>query len=458
MTQIVSMPRDRDVVLADQMPGATQEAVEPPTRIGRLVLILVLLIVGFWGGLGSWAALAPIQSAVVAMGSFKVLGDLPEVQHLEGGLVREVKVREGDHVERDQVLVVLADTVSAAQDRILYNQLVSLLAQDARLTAEYSNADKMVPSEELKTLLSRDPSFMELLQTQAEMFMSNGEMWRGQAAILKERIAEQREQLNGLEARQTALSERLKLIKDELKDLKSLFDRGLITKTRYTSRRETEVAIQGEVSYVVSQIDGVRQRVAETEERILQVHRDRIKQLSDERQLVKQQIFELRQRIVANADVQERRLIRAAHAGRVIDLRFSSPGEVIKDGETVLKIVPDDAEFIAEGQLRPQDVDQVTEGAVARVRLTAYNFRTTPPVEGIVTHVSADSFVQEETGQEYYKVNIRIPEEALALLPDVEVLPGMPAQIMIATGEQTIANYLLSPVVAGIETALIEGD
>ncbi len=458
MTHVVSMPRKGDVALPDQMPGAQKEPIQPPTRIGRLVLILVLLIGGFWGGLGSWAALAPIQSAVIAMGSFKVEGDLPEVQHLEGGLVSEIRVREGDHVERDQVLIVLADTVSAAQDRILNNQLVSLLAQDARLDAEYRRLDKIVLSDELKSLLTRDPSYMDIVQSQAELFISNGAMWRGQAAILKERVAEQKEQLAGLASRQGSLGERLEIIQDELRDLKTLYDRGLITKSRYTSRREAEVAILGEVNYIVSQIDGVRQRVAETEERILQVHRDRIKQISDERQLVKQQVFELRQRIVANADIKERRLIRARHAGRVIDLQFRSAGEVIGDGETVLKIVPDDAAFIAEGRVRPEDVDQVAEGHIARVRLTAYNFRTTPAVEGVVTHVSADSFVDDETGLQYFKVHIRIADEELATLPGVEVLPGMPAQIMIATGEQTVANYLLSPVVASLETALRESD
>ncbi|MBK0326688.1 HlyD family type I secretion periplasmic adaptor subunit [Rhodobacteraceae bacterium F11138] len=458
MTRVVSIPRKGEVALPDQMPGAEKKAVHPPTRIGRLVLILTLLIAGFWGGLGSWAALASIQSAVIAMGSFKVKGDLPEVQHLEGGLVREIRVQEGDHVDRDQVLVVLADTVSQAQDRILYNQLVSLLAQEARLEAEYRRLDEMVLSDELKSLMDRGPAFAEIVQTQEELFVSNGEMWHGQAAILRERVEEQEEQLAGLASRRASLAQRLEIVQDELKDLKTLFDRGLITKTRYTSRREAEVAILGEVNYLASQIDSVRQRVAETEERVLQVRRDRIKQISDERQAVKQQIFELRQRIVANDDIKERRLVRAPQAGKIIDLQFTSPGEVIEDGETVLKIVPDDAEFIAEGRVRPEDVDQVAEGHVARVRLTAYNFRTTPAVEGVVTHVSADSFTDEDTGKQYFKVNIRIPDEELAVLPDVEVLPGMPAQIMIATGEQTVANYLLSPVVAGLETALREGD
>ncbi|MFD3188988.1 HlyD family type I secretion periplasmic adaptor subunit [Sedimentitalea sp. HM32M-2] len=458
MSQIISMTKKSDVALRDQMPNSDRPLAQPPTRIGRLVLILVLLIAGFWGGLGSWAALAPIQSAVVAMGSFKVWGDLPEVQHLEGGLIREIRVREGDHVDKGQILVVLADTVSSAQERILANQMIGLLAMELRLQAEYANDDEFVLPADLQAMVTGNPEFEELVATQQELFHSNDEMWRGQAAILRERMAEQKEQLAGLAARRAALGSRLAFIQDELADLKQLYDRGLITKSRYTARREAEVSIMGDADYVASQIDGVRQRVAETEERILQIRRDRIMRISEERQNVKQQIFELRQRIVANDDIKERRLIRAPLAGRIIDLQFTSPGEVIQDGEKILQIVPDDAVYVVEGRVRPEDVDQVAEGNAARVRLTAYNFRTTPAVEGVVTHVSADSLTDKSTGLTYYEVNIEIPDEMLATLPNVDVLPGMPAQIMIATGEQTVADYLLNPVIGGFETALRESD
>lgn len=458
MTSDVSVKQASELALNDQMPGAAQTLPHPPTRIGRLVLILVLMIAGFWGGLGSWAALSPIQSAVIATGQFKVEGDLPVVQHLEGGLVREILVREGQHVDAGQVLAVLADTVSVAQDRILLNQLVGLLAQDQRLAAEFNDEDEITVTAELRELIAADPSFSDIYQAQVDLFRSNGEMWQGQASILKERLAEQKEQLSGLAVRQAALGSRLAFIQDELKDLEVLFEKGLITKSRYTARRDAEVALMGDLNFAASQIDGVRQRIAETDERILQVRRDRLNGISEQRQVVKQQIFEVRQRLVANEDVKQRQLIRAPVAGRVIDLQFTSSGEVIQDGERILQIVPDGAAYIVEGRVRPEDVDQVAEGNPARVRLTAYNFRTTPAVDGTVTYVSADSLVDDTTGLAFYKVNIRVAEEKLAALPEVDVLPGMPAQIMIATGEQTVADYLLSPVLAGLDTALRESD
>ena len=141
-----------------------------------------------------------------------------------------------------------------------------------------------------------------------------------------------------------------------------------------------------------------------------------------------------------------------------MDLRFTATGEVIQDGEEIMKIVPDGATYVVEGQVRPEDVDQVAEGDIARVRLTAYNFRTTPAVEGVVTHVSADSFTDGATGRAFFKVNVRVDEAELATLDNVVVAPGMPAQVMITTGAQTVANYLLGPLVAGLETAMRESD
>lgn len=458
MNNPIAARKPTEIVLGDQMPRTSAALLPPPTRIGRPIMFLMLLSVGLWGGLGSWAALAPIQSAVVASGSFRVEGDLPVVQHLEGGLLREVRVREGDQVEKGQVLAVLADTVSASQDRILNNQLVGALAREQRLAAEFRGDTDLVFSDELLGLVEMEASFAGLLQAQRELFVSNGEMSKGQTEILRDRIAEQKQQLVGLRARQETLGSRLAIVQDQLKDMLALYDKGLITKIRMSGQRETEVAMLGEITFIEAQIAGVGERISETRQRVLQVHRDRQRRISEQRQQVKEVIFDVRQRIIANQDVSERRFVRAPQAGRVIDLQFTSAGEVIRSGQEIMTIVPRDATYIVEGQLRPEDVDQVAEGSKARVRLTAYNFRTTPPVLGDVIHVSADSFTEEQTGRQFYKVYVRIPETELASLPQVEVLPGMPAQVMITTGEQTVATYILGPILAGLDLAMREGD
>ncbi|SES39022.1 membrane fusion protein, epimerase transport system [Tranquillimonas rosea] len=447
-----------DLTLRDALPPHTPGGARPPTRIRGLIFLLVLMIAGFWGGLGTWAARAPLHSAVVATGNFRVEGDLPVVQHLEGGLLREVRVTEGERVTEGQVLAVLDGTMTGAQDNILLSQLVNALANDERLAAEFRDAAGMTLSDELVALTARDASFGGMVQAQRELFETNREMWRGQVEILRKRVEELNEQLVGLAARQAALTEQLGLVQDELGDLKVLHDKGLVTKTRYLSRREAEVSLLGDLNILDSQVQSVRQRISETEERILQVRRDRARQITEERQAVKERIFEIRQRIVANEDVKERLLVRAPRTGKVLGLRFTAPGEVIQDGEEILRIVPDGARYVVEAQVRPEDVDQVAEGAASRVRLTAYNFRTTPPVEGEVVHVSADSLVDEATGRGYFLVKVRVPEAALEAVPDVEVQPGMPAQVMIATGEQTVADYILSPVLGGMSTAMKESN
>lgn len=458
MTSTLAPSRRTELALPNRLPDMQTVVEAPPTRTRGIVVMLVLAAAFFWLGLGSWAAVATLQSAVVASGVFRVEGNVPVVQHLEGGLIRRVYVREGEQVAAGQVLVELADTLSAAQDRILANQLVNALAQDRRLMAEARGVDELEASDELANLVASDQTFAEIVQTQRDLLVSNNGVWKGQLSILDDRMAEQENQLSGLTSRLRSQQRRLELVRDELTDLEALFKQGLITKTRLLDRRDAEIALLGDMDFVESQIEGLRQRMSETRERKLQVQRDRASRASDEQQKVKALLFDTRQRIIANRDVKERQLIRAPAAGRVMDLRFTATGEVIQDGEEIMKIVPDGATYVVEGQVRPEDVDQVAEGDTARVRLTAYNFRTTPAVEGVVTHVSADSFTDGATGRAFFKVNVRVDEAELATLDNVVVAPGMPAQVMITTGAQTVANYLLGPLVAGLETAMRESD
>jgi len=450
--------RAGNLQLADRLPSTMDDVSPPPTSVGGTIIVLVGAILLFWGCIGTWAVYSSIQSAVVATGSFKVDGSVPVVQHLEGGIVKTVRVEDGQQVKAGDILLELADTVSSAQDGILVNQLVSALAQDRRLSAEAANTDTMDIGDELSVLTQRHASFAEIIETQEHLLTSNNAMWRGQVAILENRLQEQKQQLGGLVSQQDTQRKRLALVQDELRGLLILLEKGLIPKTQIVARQDAEAALMGDNNYIQAQIDGLRERMLETQEQILQVHRERERGLSTERQRIKAMVFDVRQRLLANQDVRERLTIRAPVSGRVMDLKFTSVGEVIGEGEDILKVVPDHSEFIVEGKVRPNDIDQVVEGAAARVRLTAYNFRTTPPVEGIVAYVSPDSLVDSASGQPYFKVKVRVPGAQLAQLDNVQVSPGMPAQLMIATGEQTVANYLVGPLWSGLDTALRESD
>lgn len=439
---------------SNRMPGIRLPST-PPTRVRRLVLWLFFLGFGLFGGLGAWAALAPMTSAVVAPGSFKVDGDSQVVQHLEGGIVREIAVSEGDVVNEGDVLAILDGTRSKAQMGILNSQLASALAEEQRLSAEFTSAERLQWSQELLDLVAADPTLKDVLSTQHDIYLSNREMIEGQVSILRKRVAQLEEQLTGAEARRSALRDQLSLIQDERADLKQLYEQGLTTKGRFIARQQDELEVIGQIGIVESNIQDIRQRMSEIEQRVLQVRRDLLLDIAADRQQVRDRILDVRQRIDATRDIQNRLTIRAPVGGRILGLQVNTLGQVIEPGQTLLEIVPVHSSFVVETRVRPSDIDQVTEGGSARIRLTAYSFRKTPAVAGEVVHVSADTFT-DQSGNTYYRVDVKIPDSELSSLPGVQTLPGMPAQVMLETGEQTLMTYLLDPVIGGMETALTE--
>lgn len=442
---------------ANRMPNVKLPK-SPPTRVRSLVFILCLLGFGLVGGVGSWAALAPMTSAVVAGGIFKVDGDTLKVQHLEGGIVRDLRVREGDRVEKGQVIAMLDGTRSAAQVGILTGQLASALAQDQRLQAELRGDEVFEATGELKAMIAADPSLEVVLENQRDIFLSNREMNAGQIGILKERVTQFEERTNGLLARRKALEEQLDLVKSDLESLEQLIEKGLTTKARFNRRRQDEVSIIGDLGLVDSDLMQMDQRVAEIQERILQVRRDQVLNITSNRQSVQDRVFDIRQRMSAMRDIQDRLAITAPASGQVLGLRINTLGEVIEPGVVLMEIVPEGASYVLEAQVRPSDIDEVLPGQKARVRLTAYSFRSTAPVMGEVVYVSGDSFTHATSGTSFFRVDIKLPEVELAMLPDaVNIQPGMPAQVMLETGEQTLMDYMLNPVLSGLETGMTEG-
>lgn len=214
----------------------------------------------------------------------------------------------------------------------------------------------------------------------------------------------------------------------------------------------------GDIAIAQADLQTVLQQVAEIEGQKLQVRRDRLSGITAGLQELGETIFDIRQRIDATEDTLDRLSIRAPVSGRIVGLELSTLGEIVAGGQRLMEIVPDDGTLAIEARVHPNDIDQVFEGSAARVRLTAYNFRTTPIVTGVVTHVSADSLADERSGETYFRADVKLDNDALDALPDVEIQPGMPAQVMIATGEQTLADYLLRPITGGLEIALTESN
>ncbi|MFW8595937.1 HlyD family type I secretion periplasmic adaptor subunit [Cribrihabitans neustonicus] len=446
----------RDLMPAAAGPGVALPA-RPPERVRRLVLWLVVCGFGLFGGLVVWAARAELTSAVVAGGAFNVAGDRLAVQHLEGGILREINVTEGARVAEGAVIARLDGRRTAAQLAILNGQLASLLAQQARLEAELAGAAQMRIPAELDALTAAAPELAQLVAVQRDVFASNQALHDGQIEIIRGRISQLRDQLAGRAARIRATEEQLALVQDDLASLTALFEKGLVPKTRISDRRMQESSLLGTLGALESDSGNVLERIGEMEERLLQAGRDRSARIAAESQQVQEALLDLRQRIGAILDVQERLAIRAPRSGRVVGLSVNTLGQVLEPGQTVLELMPEGTGLILETRVPVADIDEVSEGSRARVQLTAYSFRSTPPVKGEVVMVAAGSSVDPQTGQSYYPVHIRIDDSELAALPNVKTLPGMPAQAMIETGRQTVADYIIGPVLAGMSQALKEG-
>lgn len=443
--------------LVDRMPGTAARQL-PPLQTRRLTGWLLFLGFALFGVLGTWAATASMQAAVVASGLFRAQGENMVVQHLEGGILREIAVKEGQMVKKGEVLARLDDTRATASLGILKNQLASALATEARLQAEAAESDSIVVPAELSTLIAETPSFAELLKTQGEVFLSGRSLDRGQVQILQDRVDQLSEQADGQRMRIASLQDQLALLQVELQDRDSLLEKGLATKPQVLALQRDEAALMGDISIAETQLQTTLQQVAEVEERKLQVRRDRLIKITEAREANAEVIFDARQRISAAQDVRERLTLRAPVSGRVMALRVNTLGEVIEPGAELLQLVPSEGPVVIEVRVHPGDINQVHEGGEARVRLTAYNYRTTPLVRGWVTHVSADTFKDPTTGAPFFRAEVVLDEAEMATLPEVETLMGMPAQVMIATGEQTLADYLLTPILGGMEVALSENE
>lgn len=450
--------KSTEIEFGDQLPATFEKPGKPPTSVMSLSFWLLFFGVGLMGSLGVWASVSHIEGAVVASGTFEVEGDLQVVEHLEGGIIRNILVREGDEVEAGQIIAELDSSRIDAQVNIWRSQFVAALARDARLRAEFNGADVLEPAPELVEIIAANKAYQEILDTQTELFLSNRLTDFGQVAILNERISQLNEQLAGINDRREKLHDQLEIVVDEVKDLETLFDKGLTLKSRVSERREDAIILYARVGQADSERQSVLQEISEVEERKLQIGRERRYTIANERQAATEQVFDIRQRLVASEAILERLKIKAPIAGRLVGFRQNSIGAVIDPGQSLLEIVPRDAGFIVKARVGTGDIDEVTLFGPARIRLSSYSFRKTPPVNATVTYVAADATYDDANNQNFYEVHLAIAQDEMENLPNVRALPGMPVQVMITTGKQTIMTYLLDPVLGGFETAMVEGE
>lgn len=418
----------------------------------RMLVIGFLLILLTFGVLGAWSALAPIMSAAVAPGVVKVASERKTVQHLEGGIIKEILVKEGQEVSAGQVLLRLEDTMNRARYELTQGQYDNLAAQTARLEAERQGARQVSYPEDL---LQRrdDPRVARLLSGESELLASRMAAQAGQINVLRQRNQQYQEKIGGLNAQMNAAKIKIEYIREELKAAESLLEQGMYTKPRYYALQREAANLDGEIGRLRADIAEMRERISETDMRIIAVRQEGQKEANDRLQLVRAQYNESRERLAAVSDTLKRTEITAPQAGTVIGLQVHTVGGVIREGAPIMDIVPKDDKLIIEAQVRTDDIDVVHKGLPAEVRFTSLNWRSTPVFTGKVTQVSPDRFVDKQTGMAYYQALIEVDT---GKEPSVSLQPGMPAEVYIVTGQRTPLEYLTKPISDQMRRGLLE--
>jgi HlyD family secretion protein len=411
----------------------------------RHLLVAVVVVSILIVGVGGWGATAVISGAVVASGSLVVDSNVKKVQHLTGGIVGELRVRDGDRVRAGDIVVRLDETVTRASLAIISKGLDELMARKARLESERDGSDTIVFPAQLLAGAS-DPDRAAAMDSERKLFNLRRTARSGQKAQLQERIAQLQEEISGLTAQQNSKAKEIGLIERELAGVRELWKQNLVQLTRLTALEREAARLDGERGQLIAAAAQAKGKIAETALQILQIDQDIASDVAKELREVDGKIGEFIERKVAAEDQLKRIDIRAPQDGTVFQLAVHTVGGVITAGDPIMLIVPEADNLSVEAKVNPQDIDQLQLNQKATLRFSAFNVRTTPEIEGIVTRISADTSSDQRTGQSYYTIRIAMAADQLERLGDVKLLPGMPVEAFVQTGDRTMLSYLVKPL------------
>lgn len=437
--------------------GALTDAPPSPyARIRGVAMTGNLILAGFLLGLGGWSVYAPLASAAMAPGVIESETRRKTIQHLEGGIIRMILIQDGDAVRAGDALVVMDDTRARTEVAVLRDRLVDATAREARLTAERAGASRLVFPDRLLEEAGRNTAVADLLSGQAAQFESRRQTLRARSAVIAERIAQVEEEIVGLIAQRDAAERRARIADEEIGTVTDLVARGLTTRTRLLTLQREAAEIDGRRGEVESRISRARQAIAEARAELMSLESDWRETATRELHETQTAILSLVEEFEAAQDRLTRTSVVAPEDGIVADLRVHTQGGVVQPGQPLLDLVPAQDDLVVEARLRPEDVDVVRIGQAAEVHVTAYKARRAPPLSGTVIHVSADRLVDRRTDEPYYAMRIALDEAALAQRADIALVPGMPVNAFVETGESTVALYALAPLLDSLNRAFRE--
>ena len=431
-----------------------------PLSARRHTIAGVVLLVSSVGAFGAWAGLAPLSGAVVASGSFVATGQNKLVQHLEGGIIRELLVNEGDLVDQNQVIARIDETSPKSKHRRLVVRKFRLISTQARLQAEL-NGEKELEMPRALAANAKDPELRDIFDRQRFELEARRKTIAAQEKVLRNEIAGTRESIQGYEAQIKSAKERIALFSEELQDKNTLLDRQLVRKSEVLALQRSEASLVGDLGELTGRIADARERIARAENQIVQIHSTATQKAVEELRQTETELDDIQEQLRASEDVLERTDVRAPVRGIVVKLNFHTFGGVVAPGAVILELLPVSEELVVKANLNPTDISHVHEGQSALVRLSALNRRVTPMVEAKVIYVSADALAdqaplgkadtnarrREEALKDYYVVRVRLDAEDLRKrVESFRPTPGMPADMYIRTGERTFFEYIMRPV------------
>lgn len=414
----------------------------------------IMILAATFGVLGTWGVFAPLDGAALATGYVTVKSHRKTIQHLDGGIVSELLAKDGDIVKEGDILIRLDTTEIKAQLQILRGQYITLAAQLARLQAERDLLKDIKFPNDLRN--QSDPLIIEAREGEIHIFNARKSAYEGETLVLQQQSNQLSSKLKGLQGQRSSKQILMKSYSEEVVDLKELLAEGYTNQLRLRDTERSYAINSGEIAELTADIASSEIQISELKLKILQIQKNFQENVTEKLGEAQAKLYDVTQRLVAATDKMTRTDIKAPANGRVLGLSVHTIGGVITPGHAILDIVPQKEELIIDAQVSAIDIDRVRVGLLAEVRFSSFNLALTPKMEGKVINLSADHIIDEKTGIPHYQAVIELTPDSYTKLGNLELLPGMPVEVLISTGERTVFEYLMQPITNSLARAFIE--